>query len=79
MGLHIQKKDDRSELQKRIAQELDDKAKKKAKIEGERVDGVDDSAFIEGSKQTTSLAWIWAIIAIAIIAIVIFFAIKLTP
>jgi len=66
-------------LQKRIAQELDDKAKKKAKIEGERVDGVDDSAFIEGSKQTTSLAWIWAIIAIAIIAIVIFFAIKLTP
>ena len=59
-----------SELQKRIAAELQDKAKKKA-FETDRPDGVDDSAYIKDTKQTTSLAWAWILILAAIVGIAI--------
>lgn len=64
----------RSELQKRVAAELQDKAKKKA-LEADRPDGVDDSAFVKDTKSTTSLAWVWVLIGIAIVAIAIWLVI----
>lgn len=70
MSLYLRQNEDRSELQKRLATELQEKAKKKA-LEQERPDGVDDSRYIEGTKQTTSLAWAWALIGVAIVAIAI--------
>lgn len=69
MSLYLQQRDTRSDLQDKIAKELQEKAKKKA-LETERPDGVTDSAYIKGTKQTTSLAWAWVVIGIAIIAIV---------
>lgn len=60
----------RSELQKRVAAELQDKAKKKA-LETEQPDGVTDSAYLKNTKQTTSLAWAWVLIAIAIVGLAI--------
>lgn len=70
MSLYLQQKDGRSELQKKLAAELQDKAKKKA-LETERPDGVSDSAYIQGTKQTTSLAWAWVLIGVAIIGVII--------
>lgn len=70
MSLYMKQNETQSELQKRIAAELQDKAKKKA-LETERPDGVDDSAFIEGTKSTTSLAWIWVLIGLAIIGLAV--------
>lgn len=70
MALYIKQDERRSELQQRIAAELQEKAKRKAS-EAERPDGVDDSAFIKGSKRTTTLAWVWALIAIFVIATVV--------
>jgi len=70
MALFVRQDENRSELQKRLATELQERAKQKAK-EVERPDGVDDSQFIKGTKQTTSLAWVWMLIAVAIIGIVI--------
>jgi len=70
MSLYLRQNEDRSELQKRLATELQEKAKKKA-LEQERPDGVDDSRYIEGTKQTTSLAWAWALIGVAIVVIAI--------
>lgn len=70
MSLFMKQNETQTELQKRIAAELQDKAKKKA-LETDRPDGVDDSAFIEGTKSTTSLAWAWILIALAIIGIAI--------
>lgn len=60
----------RSELQKRVAAELQDKAKRKA-LETEQPDGVTDSAYLKDTKQTTSLAWAWVLIAIAIVGLAI--------
>lgn len=59
----------RSELQQRLDAELRAKAAERAKQESERPDGVDDSAYIKNTKQTTSLAWAWALIAAAIMII----------
>lgn len=62
MGIIFNQQDNRSELQKKIAAELSEKAKKKRTFTADVPDGVDDSAFMEGSKSTTSLAWVWVLI-----------------
>ncbi len=71
MAIIMNNQNQRTELQKRIAAELDEKAKKKALGETERPDGIKDSAYIENTKATTSLAWLWAVIAVATMAILI--------
>ncbi len=70
MSLYLRQSEDRSELQKRVAAELQDRAKRKAQ-EHDLPDGVDDSAYIKGTKQTTSLAWAWVVIGVAIIALAV--------
>lgn len=72
MALFMNQNNDRSELQKRIAAELQEKARKKA-IGGDkdRPDGVEDSAYLENTKRTTTLDWVWAIIAIVFIGVVV--------
>ena len=71
MALHVNQENTRSKLQQRIADDLAEKAKKKALQDGDRPDGVTDSAYLKETKQTTSLAWIWAVIALAAVGIVI--------
>ena len=69
MALFIRQSDDRSKLQNRLAAELQERAKQRDAL-GDRPDGVDDSQYMKGTKQTSSLAWVW--ILIIIIAIVAF-------
>ena len=74
MALFVRQDENRSELQQRLATELQERAKAKAK-EADLPDGIDDSAFIKNTKETSSLAWVWAVIAIlgaaAIIGLII--------
>ena len=68
----MNQQNDRTELQKRIAAELAEKAKRKAEQpDGDRPDGVDNSAYLEQTKRTTSLAWVWLLIVIAFVAILV--------
>lgn len=63
----------RSELQERIAADLREKAKKTSQ-ESEPTDvSIDDLKFMEGTKQTTGLAWAWLLIFLMVVAIVIMF------
>ena len=71
MGLFIQKDDNRSELQQRIAAELQAKAKRRTENEDTPVDGVEDSEYLKGTKRTTSLAWVWVLIIFAAIGSII--------
>ena len=73
MSLHQKQNETRSELQQRIDAELRAKAAARSKNEAEQPDGVDDSSYIEGTKQTTSLAWAWAVIFLAAVAAFGFF------
>ncbi len=74
MGIIYNQQDGRSELQKRLAQELSEKAKKKnLDPANELPDGVEDSAYIEGTKKTTSLAWVWVLIVLVAVGVLIWF------
>lgn len=70
MALFLRQDEERTELQKKLAAELQDRAKEKAKYV-ERPDGVDDSEYIKGTKKTTSLAWAWILILISAIGIAV--------
>ena len=78
MGIIVNQQDNRSELQKKIAAELSEKAKKKETTKHDRPDGIDDSAYIEGTKQTTSLAWVWLVIVIVAVAVLIWYFVATT-
>lgn len=75
MGIIFNQQDNRSELQKKIATELAEKAKKRSRADSEIPDGVDDSAYIEGTKLTTSLAWVWIIIVVAAVSVAIWYVV----
>ncbi len=70
MALFIKQQDDRTELQNRLATELQERARQRAK-DTDMPDGVSDSQYIKGTKQTTSLAWVWVIIIIVAAVLVI--------
>ena len=72
MGRYLEQNEGRSELQQRIAAELRAKAEEKAKQEAERgrdscynsPDGVEDAAYMKGTKLTTTLAPAWVLIGL---------------
>jgi hypothetical protein len=67
--------DSRSELQNKLAMELQEKAKLKT-TQSDLPDGVKDSQFIKGTKVTTSLAWAWILILLAAVALSIWLIVK---
>lgn len=73
MGLFVNQQDQRSELQERIAAELREKAKASSLQEKATMDGVDDIRYLEDTKQTTTLAWTWILIAIMAGAVIVMF------
>lgn len=76
MALFIRQTEDRSKLQERLAAELTERAKRQADEANAQPDGVEDSRFVESTKQTTSLAWVWVLIAAAFIAIFIWMVVQ---
>ena len=73
MGLFVNQQYQRSELQERIAAELREKAKASSLQEKATMDGVDDIRYLEGTKQTTTLAWAWILIAIMAGVVIVMF------
>ncbi len=73
MGLFVNQQDQRSELQERIAAELREKTKASSLQEKATMDGVDDIRYLEGTKQTTTLAWAWILIAIMAGVVIVMF------
>jgi hypothetical protein len=72
MALFMNQQNERTELQKRIAAELAEKAKKKSLGDAPKnPDNVEDSAYLENTKRTTSLAWVWAIIILVAVGVLV--------
>jgi len=77
MALFVNQNSNRTKLQEKLAAELQEKAKKRAQMEDlERPDGVTDSDYLKDTKQTTSLAWLWGLIAIVVIGLIIYVVIQ---
>lgn len=72
MALFLKQEQNQTELQKRIAAELQEKARKKAES-ADLPDGVEDSQYIKGTKRTTSLAAVWIILAALLVVVVIWY------
>lgn len=73
MALFVNQNSNRSKLQEKLAAELQEKAKKRAELEkNDLPDGVSDSQYLEDTKQTTSLAWVWALIALFVIGLIVY-------
>ena len=70
MSLFIKQDDQRSQLQSKLAAELQARAKQKTQL-SDLPDGVEDSNYIKGMKQTTSLAWVWIIIVLVAIGLAV--------
>ena len=71
MGIIIQQTEGQSELQKQINANLKAKATARGKQEGgpkggyhDAPDGVEDAAYMRGTKKTTTLAPAWAVVFI---------------
>lgn len=73
MALLMNKQDQRSELQERIAAELREKAKRTNQPAGTTFDGVEDVGYLDGTKKTTTLAWAWMVILAMAIGVVVMF------
>lgn len=71
MALYIRQNENRSKLQERLAAELQEKARAR-EVDTSRPDGVDDSQYLQGTKQTSSLAWLWIVIVLMAIGAVVF-------
>ena len=75
MALFVRQDENRSELQQRLATELQDRARKKAE-EAELPDGVTDSQYIKNTKETTSLLWLWLLIGAFVVVAAVYIIIK---
>lgn len=70
MALFVNQQNERTELQKRIAAELAEKAKKKSlESDNPLPDGVKDSAYLDNTNKTTRLAWVWMLIILILIVV----------
>lgn len=72
----MNKQNERSELQERLAAELNDKAKKKAQQESvDRPDGITDSNFVENTDKSSKLLGFWLVVFAVLIVLVIVLAV----
>lgn len=67
MALFIRQNEERSQLQERLAAELQEKARKRAETDNQ-LDDIEDSHYLKGTKRTTSLAWVWLLVVVLAVA-----------
>ncbi len=82
MGLYVRRDEERSELQKKIQADLRAKAKQNDnqfdEIEKKQVDGVDDSGYIEGTEQSSSLLGLWVTLLVVGIGVIVYLVVSST-
>lgn len=75
MALFVRQDENRSELQQRLATELQDRARKKAE-QVDLPDGVSDSEYIKDMKEGSKLLGLWIVVGALVIAAAIFIIVK---
>lgn len=75
MALFIRQDEERSELQKRLATELQEKARKNAEDKNRQVDGVEDSSYIENLKKPATQSILIVILVLGLILSIIWLTI----
>lgn len=75
MALYVKQETEKNEFKQRIAAELREKIEKTSLEGGEKIKDYDleDSTYLEGTKQTTGLAFVWLLLWIAILLAIGYF------
>jgi len=68
MALFVRQDDTRTKFQEKLAADLQEKARRNASNQLPP-DGVEDAKYMENTKQTTGLAWVWVLILLLIVAV----------
>lgn len=76
MGLYVRKEEQRTKLQERIAAEMREKAKKNSDTEYTPVDGVEDSNYMNGTKNSSSLLGVWLALLIIGVGVIVWLIIR---
>lgn len=73
MGLYINQQNSRTKLQEKIAAELRAKAAQVQDVSGDMPDGIEDSAYVEKTKNGTTISrvWVFAIVIAAFFVILL--------
>lgn len=66
MALFVQRNEERTALQERLEAELQEKARQRTELTDKPQD-IEDMEYLNGTKRTTSLAWVWALIVLMVI------------
>lgn len=74
MGLYINQQNSRTKLQEKVAAELRAKAAQVQSVEGEMPDGIEDSAYLRGTRQSGSFSRKWFLFILLAVALVVLFA-----
>lgn len=74
MGLYINQQNSRTKLQEKVAAELRAKAAQVQSVEGEMPDGVEDSAYLRGTRQSGSFSRKWFLFILLAVVLVVLFA-----
>lgn len=72
MGLYVKQEQKRTQFQEELDERLRKRQEESKKLMDDP-DGVEDSAYIRGTKVTTSLDWAWLLIVIFAIGVFVFF------
>lgn len=70
MAMYLRQNDKRSDFQKRLADDLKEKAKQKALEDVELPDGVKDSAYIRDYTGPSRLLWLWVLLAVVVLGVI---------
>lgn len=72
MALFMKQNDDRSELQRRLSAELQEKQKKKLELENQPLpDGVKDTNYMRDFSGSSRYLWVWISLALIGVAAVV--------
>ncbi len=74
MAIFVRQDEERTQLQERIAAELRERSKQNASS-NDLPDGVSDSQYMKGTKQTSSLGWLWILVGLVAAGVVFWLAI----
>ncbi len=75
MGRYVEQNQSRSKLQQRIAADLRAKALASSRDDAAVTNAVNDSHYMQSTKQTTQLAWVWLAVCLLVVAGMIWFVI----
>ncbi len=75
MGILVEKDEDQSDLHSKIAADL--RRRSEENSYGEKLDLVEDSVYLEGTRKSSTASWFWGtLVTLAALSLIVIFALK---